>query len=230
MLTLTQVATLDDWSVLTRELAETGQSKLVWPFMLAWVLFGALGIMNLITAAFVRSVLNSSKEGQEEAVQVKVAKRQALLLDIIEVFHAYDANDSGTLGMEELRMLMTMFESEEIQSRFEEVGMDLDDMQGAIMYSDADGSGEIDYEEFLNAVTKFDTEATKCDTLELQSRIRVLIHHSAAQHKELLGRLEGIASAYRAGGLRDRMERKAEAFQIQYQNARAAAGISLSTS
>jgi len=215
MLTLTQLTTLDDWTVLVRELADGqhaasgsgsvpppaphGDGNLpIWAFAVTWIIFTAYCGMLYVTAVFVRDLVIYANAGKEMAARICLGNKERLLLEIIEVFTAYDADASGTLGMEEIRMIMTMFESEEIQGRLQRAGIDLDDMRNAIVYSDADGSGEIDYEEFLNAVTTFDAESTRCDTLELQSRLRVLTHDHKVQHKEQTAALSAVARGLHA--------------------------------
>ena len=153
----------------------------------------------------------------------QLALRQTLILTIVDLFHQYDADNSGTLGMKELDDLLTMFKAPAIAARFAEAGMDVNEVQEAIVYSDADGSGEVDYEEFLIGVTKMDEESVRCDTLELQSRIRVLLHTEQVNHQLLEGKILGSSSTMRKAGdgSIERMARKAHAFQEAY----AAAGL-----
>ena len=44
-----------------------------------------------------------------------------------------------------------MFEDPVIKSGFAEAGMNVNEVKEAIIYSDADGSGAVDYEEFRNS-------------------------------------------------------------------------------
>ena len=44
----------------------------------------------------------------------------------------------------------------------------------------------LECEEFLNGVTQMDTKSAKCDTLELQSRVRMLLHNHHVHHGEMV--------------------------------------------
>jgi hypothetical protein len=170
-------------------------------------------------------VLGSAKQAEDEETEVRSRDRQALILEIVEVFHAYDAR--GKLRMGELRNLLTIFlEAEGIQARCKEAGLSLEDMKDAIIDA-ADGSGEIEYEEFLIAVTKFDNDTIRFDTLELQSRIRGLIHACVAHHKEQTERIESFPKTYHWAlkGMADRMERKTDVFRDRVAAAMVGAGL-----
>ena len=47
---------------------------------------------------------------------------------------------------QELDKMFTMFEDPLIKAGFAEAGMDVHEVKEAIIYSDADGSGAVDYE------------------------------------------------------------------------------------
>ena len=215
MLTLTQLAAIDDWTIIAWEYTNEGNTPEIWIFIGVWVMVASIGLLNLLTAIFIDALTSSTNEGKREMREQMLANRQELILTIIDLFHEYDTDNSGTLGMQELQDLFIMFEVPDIANRFDDAGIDMKEVKEAILYSDADGSGEVDYEEFLIGVTKMDEESVRCDTLELQSRVRMLLHTENVNHKAIVDTIRETPGGIRkvATDTHGRIARKAEAFR-----------------
>jgi hypothetical protein len=78
----------------------------------------------------------AEEDGADSSVEQKMAKYE-------EIFQRYDEDNSGTI------------ESSELQNVMRELGQDMspDELAAMIKEIDTDGSGEIDFEEFMQAVT-----------------------------------------------------------------------------
>lgn len=221
MLTLIQFAALDDWSIITRDISETGSQPLIWVFVIMWLVLAAIALLNLLTAVFIEALTDSTNKGKIEERELLMQLRKELLLTITDLFHKFDTDDSGTLSMEELDKLFDIFEDPDVKVRFEDAGIEIKEVKEAIAYSDADGSGEIDYEEFLNGITRMDEQTVKCDTLELQSRIRMLQHTEGQLHRQSLSELVQIGQNIHkfTQDMTGRMAKKQKVFAAQFQDA-----------
>jgi hypothetical protein len=103
MLTLVQIMTLDSWTRLAREYMS--HSTLVTMFVLVYMIFAALILMNLMAAIFVDKLMRLSDEEKVKEEEAKEAKKQEFAAKLKNVFLAFDDDGNGALTAEELKAL-----------------------------------------------------------------------------------------------------------------------------
>jgi voltage-gated sodium channel len=169
MATLFQMMTLDSWmSGITRPVGNVYQPAFF--FFVFFVGLASLGLLNLLTAIFVESLSQLTKDGAMEEAAAEEAQKARLGQLIEDVFKKFDEDGSGTLDREEIDKALIAFEEPMYAEMFAGVGMDLDDIKGAIELADPDGDGEISYTEFTQGIAQMDQQPLKKDTWEILSK------------------------------------------------------------
>ncbi len=77
----------------------------------------------------------------------------------------------------------------------QEAGISVENIKEAIRFSDKDGDGSVDYQEFLDAINTMDEATVKRDSWELTARIRTLETSSESYAEELSKTVDGVSSS-----------------------------------
>lgn len=167
-ITLLQYMTHDNWMDASRSLGE--ENPWVWFFFLFWLGLSSVGLLNLLTAIFIDSLTELSKQADEDKRMIIAEKRFQLMKYIAQSFCQYDANHNNSLDTAEVEQLILAIEeshSRELQT----LGIDLHGVRDLILSADADNNG-IDFEEFLQGIAQMDSGTVKKDTWKLEARLR----------------------------------------------------------
>jgi len=172
MLTLIQIMTYDNWAEIVRPIGDIYPAA--WIFFLFWLAIAAIGLLNLLTAVFIDALTELSKHSVEKKRKEFMEKRVGVVKWISGLFHRFDTDQSGDLDKSEVDEMFKLFDDKTFKAAMEQAEISVDNIKDAVRYSDKDGNGTIDYQEFLDAVNTMDEATVKRDSWELSSRIRQL--------------------------------------------------------
>jgi len=126
--TLLQFMTGDNWMEASREVGE--KQPWVWFFILFWLVVAWIGLLNLLTAIFIDSLTELSKEADSAKKLVIQDKRYALMKFIAESYCRFDVDNDGALDIAEVDKLMKAIEKS-MSKELNYLGIDLDGVQQA---------------------------------------------------------------------------------------------------
>jgi len=191
--TMFQILTLDSWSSgIARPIAE----KVAWLylFFMFYVLLSAFGIMNLLLAVFVNSLLDAVEERKKDEAREKRQRKLAGVKDIEDMFKKIDQDGSGQIGMEEVVECMTEVEKPEWSDMFERLEMSpvkfgklLHFFAAKAAESADDGDDEVSYTEFLDYFGEMDEDQVENGQWVLEAEILQVKAHTSNLKRLALG-------------------------------------------
>merc|ERR1719410_2275445 len=141
--------------------------------LLSFITFAVLALLNVITAVFIDAALRRSQNDRELAVQQELESTDELVRVIQEVFEELDANQSGSLTIEEFQKYI---EDDKIQAVFRSRHINLGHVQTLFFLLDVDDTGDVDMEEFVQGVLRLKGGATSMDLAVLTHRVEHILH------------------------------------------------------
>eukprot|EP00930_Biecheleria_cincta_P038512 TRINITY_DN26449_c0_g1_i1.p1 TRINITY_DN26449_c0_g1~~TRINITY_DN26449_c0_g1_i1.p1 ORF type:complete len:652 (-),score=129.59 TRINITY_DN26449_c0_g1_i1:33-1988(-) len=162
IVTLTQLLVFsDDWSSKAMPIIQQNRASFVF-FLIAFSSV-ALAALNLILAA----IVDSGAQAREEAAQARSEKqRQMHALEemertkyLLSLCQQLDYDDSGSLTLQEL--LNGFDTNKNFCKTMEELQLEKSDIEIFFTVVDKDGSGEVDYKEFLELVAQARRQASQ---------------------------------------------------------------------
>jgi len=151
---------------------------------LAFVTFGILALLNVVTAVFVGTALQQSQNDQELRVQTEVEKKVDFIQSMQRVFEELDTNSSGTLTLEEFEKQM---QDENVLTFMATLELDVDQIRTLLTLLDRDQNGEVDIDEFITGCIRLKGGAKSLDMAILQYQIEWMLHNVAMLHEAILG-------------------------------------------
>lgn len=122
--------------------------------MSMYIAFSIMALMNVVTGVFVEAALKSAKDDHDEF----------LLCHVRELFEGQDDIDWDAF--------QAQLGNEHMQSFFAAIDVDISEAEAVFKLLDADGSGEIDLEEFLTGCLNLKGPAKAIDTCALLQETR----------------------------------------------------------
>jgi len=156
---------------------------------LAFITFGILALMNVITAVFVETAMQRSASDQDLRVQTEVEKKVDFVQSMQRVFEELDTNASGTLTLEEFERQM---EDENVLTFLSTLELDIDQVRTLLTLLDRDQNGEVDIDEFITGCIRLKGGAKSLDMAILQYQVEWMLYNVASLHSSLVGRPAGM--------------------------------------
>jgi len=172
------------WSEIAWALMEVAWYNVL--FLLMFVVFMILGVLNVVTSAFVSDVMDRAEN--EKEIQLDKIQQQRIRneRDLNNVFDEIDVDDSGQLDIEEVEALQ---QNEEASGVFERMGIGFRDAWRFFDMLDEDKSRTLSRDEFVNGCLRLSSSANNTSMAVLLSSV------SRIQIK--LSRLEALAQGER---------------------------------
>jgi hypothetical protein len=165
MWTIIQLITFDAWAV-----------NILVPVMpLSWVaatilffmiIIGSFGVINVIVAVLVESARTNSEENKAYAAKVMEKMDQELLRDLGRCFKEADDDGSGELDQQEFEEFI---HTPVVFNKMRMLGISMDEATELFEVIDADESGGITPEEYINGLKKLRGQARGQDLVQLIS-------------------------------------------------------------
>jgi len=139
---------------------------------LFYVAFTYFAVLNVVTAVFCQSAMESAQEDHATVVQSLLDNKEAHLQKLKAVFSEMGAEDLGAISF---AMFEEKINTPEVKGYLETLGLDVWDAWSFFKLLDTDGGGAIDIEEFFMGCLRFRGYASAMDVGKLIQDQRWLI-------------------------------------------------------
>lgn len=151
-----------------------------------YVFFTTFCCLNIVTGIFVDNA-KSLRQADEEAVfQEAVSQRKRWIAEVADLFARLGGETGDGFGFEAFQ---EQLEDMRVQTIFRQLGINPDTTTAAELWTilDADGSGNIDQEEFAKGIKHFHGEAKNIDVYRLSRDVDKLSRKVDKLPKAILG-------------------------------------------
>merc|ERR1719313_107137 len=94
MVTLFQIITLDNWTLIVRPIVEGPQAYMLY-FFIPFIFIGTFGLLNLLIAVLVENVISQARQNEEDTERL-VKDEQRRIFDCLQtLFNKIDVDASG---------------------------------------------------------------------------------------------------------------------------------------
>eukprot|EP00931_Biecheleriopsis_adriatica_P053393 TRINITY_DN31230_c0_g1_i1.p1 TRINITY_DN31230_c0_g1~~TRINITY_DN31230_c0_g1_i1.p1 ORF type:complete len:488 (-),score=48.74 TRINITY_DN31230_c0_g1_i1:76-1539(-) len=165
MLTVLQIITLDNWTEdVGRPLVDA--SPLAFAILLGAIVVLSFGTLNILVAVMVDRISMIDANKKESSQKLLERTEHALLDTIAADFDAFDSDGDGFIGMKEFRK---MIRSPALTPKLALLGVNFDEAESLFEVMDADRSGTLSSQEFINGLLKVKGAAKGMDVVHLIS-------------------------------------------------------------
>merc|ERR1711971_897197 len=140
---------------------------------LVYILFTFFAVMNVVTAFFCKSAM----EDEEILLQAEMASKVAYEKRIRSLFDTIDADKSGSITFDELKLHM---EDDEVIAILSMPDIETVDAWKMFKFLDADEGNHIDADEFLSGMLRLKGTVKKPDLFEVHTTVKKI---SAVVHQ-----------------------------------------------
>jgi len=157
----------NDWSELARELKTIGEVYYV--IFALYVVFVALGVLNIVTSLFVDGTMQASASQKDEMLKAAQEKKHAMADMMGDLFQELDSDQSGKLSWEELEEHLS---DENLQEYFNVLEIQAEEAKDFFTMLDVENSGEVDIKDFTAGCLRIMGTPNNLDiyTCSLQSK------------------------------------------------------------
>lgn len=177
----------NDWSLYYEALEGLGFGYR-W-FFLAFITFTLFAIVNVVTAVFVESAMQSNLKDRDIIAQEELAIKAKYLESMKELFEDMDHDGEGSISMTEFE---SKLQDERVIAFFSALKLDVSDARVLFRLIDTDKSGDITIDEFLQGCYKLQGESRSLDMKIMQLEVTQLREMMSDQH-EMLQEMHGHA-------------------------------------
>eukprot|EP00439_Symbiodinium_sp_Y106_P023795 s3983_g2.t3 len=155
--------------------------SIFWSYcFLFFVSFTYFAVLNVLTAVFCQTAIESAQNDQATMVQTMLDSKEAILDKLKALFYEIDVEeDAGKKHAGSLTV--TMFEEKmrnpDVHNFFESLGLDVWDAWSFFKLLDADGGGAVDTDEFFQGCLRFRGPARSMDVGKLIQDQKWMIHN-----------------------------------------------------
>jgi len=128
-----------------------------------------LAALNIIAGIFVNDAIEMAQQDREFIMQEEAKRNQAFEKELKELFVASDADKSGTLTVEEF---IQAFEDPEMQHRFKQLGVELNDAKTLFEMLDIAVTDVLVIEEFVSMCLRAKTLTRPVDVQSFMQQTR----------------------------------------------------------
>jgi len=157
------------WGEVTTPLLKVG----VLPFvlLLGYISFVVLAVLNVVTGVFVDNAFRSAEKQRELAIQKEIERKEQYVDQIKEFFQALDQDGSGDVTTAELAEMLA---DPTLSAYFRVLGFDIEDATRFVDLLDADESGSLGVEEFLEGCLRLRGRAQAVDVHHIIQMVKTL--------------------------------------------------------
>jgi len=152
----------DDWINLVTPLEAISPMYKV--LFSVYVFFVLIGVVNVVTSAFVQRACEFSRLDRDLVIQSEMVSHEAFLAEMKGIFEEVDVDNSGKITWEKFRRFM---ENDQVQAYFATQQLDTSDARELFTLLDSDGNNYIDLEEFIMGCQKLRGQAKSSDVATL---------------------------------------------------------------
>jgi len=167
-----------DWGDVVVPLRQ--MSAMYEPLFLFYIFFMCFGVLNVVVGAFVATTQQIAANDPESAAKYAVGQMENYLHRINGFFKQADVDHTGTLSWEEFKKQL---EDPKTQSYFQ--ALELDVSQAPVLFDllDADGSGAVTVEEFVEGCVRLRGQARSIDV----NKVMCMCERTFARLEKFMG-------------------------------------------
>merc|ERR1712187_727566 len=131
---------------------------------LLFVMFCVFGLMNILTGIFVANTKEVSRIDRDLVIRSQLNDRRSFANLLKNVLRSIDKDGNGTISKQEL---MENLRSDEIDAYLKTLDVTVSDAQGVFKLLDVSGMGEVNIDEFVLSLMRFQGSARAVDVATL---------------------------------------------------------------
>jgi hypothetical protein len=131
---------------------------------LVFVMFCVFGLMNVLTGIFVANTKEVSQVDRDLVIRAQLKDRKSFANQLKAVLRSIDKDDSGSISKKEL---MEHLSSPEFYGYLKTLEVTVSDAQGVFRLLDVKGTDEVNIDEFVLSLMRFQGSARAVDVATL---------------------------------------------------------------
>merc|ERR1712048_412182 len=151
-----------DWVDASWPLLQINPAYLI--LYLGFVMFCVFGLMNILTGIFVANTKEVSKIDRDLVIRSQLKDRKSFANQLKNVLRSVDKDDNGIITKRELIEHLATAES---MAYLKTLDVTVSDAQGVFKLLDVKGTGEVDIDEFVLSLMRFQGGARAVDVATL---------------------------------------------------------------
>merc|ERR1712019_314020 len=151
-----------DWVDASWPIYQLGGPYLV--IYLAFVMFCVFGLMNILTGIFVANTKEVSRIDRDLVIRAQLNDRKSFANQLKNILRSVDKDGTGTISKEEMLEHLT---SDEVDAYLKTLDVTVSDAQGVFKLLDVSGTGEVNIDEFVLSLMRFQGSARAVDVATL---------------------------------------------------------------
>jgi len=163
-----------------------------------YVLFVVIGVLNVLTSAFVQRACELSRLDRDLAIQSELVSDESFVAEMKSIFEEVDAEGTGCIDWEQFR---SFIHNEHVQAYFSTQQLDTSDARELFNLLDQDGDGEVYIEEFILGCKKLRGQAKSSDVATLLRESKKANSKSMRAIRKLEDRLIAICNGFQGLGI-----------------------------
>jgi len=130
-----------------------------------YVFFVLIGMVNVVTGAFVQRACELSKIDRDLVIQGEMVAHESFIAEMKGIFEEVDQDGEGKITWDKFRKFM---ENDHVQAYFATQQLDTSDARELFTLLDTDGNGSVGLEEFVMGCQRLRGQAKSSDVAALQ--------------------------------------------------------------
>ncbi|CEM04539.1 unnamed protein product [Vitrella brassicaformis CCMP3155] len=170
MYTLFQVITLESWSQdIARPIIKRQPAMVI--FFILFLVVTTFGLLNIVVGVIVENTLATARNNEDKEKKQMELERMRVLKHLRDIFVLSDADQSGTITLEEFR---GAFDNPEVYELLRQIELPIHEAEELFMILDGDNSGELSVDEFIGGCVQLKGNQKPKDMLALQMTLQAL--------------------------------------------------------
>merc|ERR1711904_74965 len=131
---------------------------------MAFVMFCVFGLMNILRGLFVANAKEVSQVDRDLVIRSQLKDRKSFANQLKDCLRSIDTDDSGTISKHEL---LDNLSSADFYAYLKTLDVTVSDAQGVFKLLDVNGTGEVNIDEFVLSLMRFQGSARAVDVATL---------------------------------------------------------------
>jgi len=165
-----------------------------WLFFFTFMLIVTIGLLELLTAVFIESLLEEKKLQDQKTASSKTKLRSDIHKLLSGLFDTFDSDGNATLDLAEMARCNEFFDHPDTKTMMEYVDADVSVLKQAVELADLDGDSNVTRQEFIDALESIYEAPTRADIRTLHQRISALKRQHADSFLELKQEMDAKAN------------------------------------
>jgi len=185
-----------DWGEIVAPLAEVSALyKYLFGF---YVLFVIIGVLNVLTSAFVQRACELSRLDRDLVIQSELVSNESFVAEMKGIFEEVDVLGTGCINWDQFRAFI---KNEEVQAYFNTQQLDTSDARELFNLLDQDGDGEVCIEEFILGCKKLKGQAKSSDVATLLRESKRANHKHLKVMRKMEAQLGAVCNGLQCAGI-----------------------------